>query len=37
MKAGLGEKEVKAIIEQRKAVEMWLTEPKQNKKTEVSL
>lgn len=37
VKAGLGEKEVKAIIEQQKAAEMRLKAPKQNRKTEVSL
>mgnify|MGYP001359527208 CR=1 FL=1 len=37
LKAGLGEQEVKAIIECQKAAEMSLTVPKQYKKTEVSL
>lgn len=37
LKAGLGEQEVKAIIEGQKAAEMCLTVPKQYKKTEVSL
>ena len=37
LKAGLGEQEVKAIIEGQKAAEMSLTVPKQYKKTEVSL
>lgn len=37
VKAGLGEQEVKAIIEGQKAAEMRLTVPKQYKKTEVSL
>lgn len=37
VKAGLGEQEVKAIIEGQKAAEMCLTVPKQYKKTEVSL
>lgn len=37
LKAGLGEQEVKAIIESQKAAEMCLTVPKQSKKTEVSL
>lgn len=37
LKAGLGEQEVKAIIEGQKAAERCLTVPKQYKKTEVSL
>lgn len=37
LKAGLGEQEVKAIIEGQKVAEMCLTVPKQYKKTEVSL
>lgn len=37
VKAGLGEQEVKAIIEDQKSAEMCLTVPKQYKKTEVSL
>lgn len=37
LKAGLGEQEVKAIIEGQKAAEIRLTVPKQYKKTEVSL
>lgn len=37
LKAGLGEQEVKAVIEGQKAAEMRLTVPKQYKKTEVSL
>ena len=37
VKAGLGEQEVKSIIEDQKAAEMCLTVPKQYKKTEVSL
>lgn len=37
LKAGLGEQEVKVIIEGQKAAEMCLTVPKQYKKTEVSL
>ncbi|MCR1842956.1 plasmid recombination protein [Murimonas intestini] len=37
VKAGLGEQEVKAIIEGQKAAEMCLTVPKHYKKTEVSL
>ena len=37
VKAGLGEKEMKAIIELQKAAEMRLTTTKQNRKTEVSL
>lgn len=37
VKAGLGEQEVKAIIEGQKAAEMRVTVPKQYKKTEVSL
>lgn len=37
VKAGLGEKEMKAIIERQKAAEMRLTATKQNRKTEVSL
>lgn len=37
VKAGLGEKEMKDIIERQKAAEMRLTAPKQNRKAEVSL
>lgn len=37
VKAGLGEQEVRSIIEGQKAAEMCLTVPKQYKKTEVSL
>lgn len=37
LKAGLGEQEVKTVIEGQKTAEMCLTVPKQYKKTEVSL